>query len=66
MGWMAGVRFLVDTRGFSLLHTLQIGFGAHLAYYLNGTGGFLHGSKESGGVKLTTHIHLMQRQDWWS
>jgi hypothetical protein len=48
-GWTAGVRHL------SLLHSFQIGSGAHPASYSVGTGGSFP------GVKLTTHLQLVPR-----
>jgi hypothetical protein len=46
---------------FSLLHRLQAGSEAHPASYPRGTGDSFSGSKEAGGVKLITYLHLIQR-----
>jgi hypothetical protein len=48
-------------RYFSLLRTVQIGPGAHLASYPRAIWGSLLRSKATRGVKLTTHLHLVQR-----
>jgi hypothetical protein len=39
MGWMAGVWFPVEEKGFSLLYSIQTSSGAHPASYPMGTGG---------------------------
>jgi hypothetical protein len=48
MGWMTGVRHLAGVRNFSLLHSIQTGFGAHSASNLMGTGDSPAVSKRSG------------------
>jgi hypothetical protein len=42
-------------------HRVQTGSGAHPASYPMGTGSSFPGGKTAGGVKLTTHINLVQR-----
>jgi hypothetical protein len=60
--WRAGIWFVVWTRNFSLLHSVQSGSEAHLDYdpmdgyrepFLGGWGGW--------GVMLTTSLHLVPR-----
>jgi hypothetical protein len=47
--------------GFFLRHRVQTGSEAHPDSYPMGTGGSFPGGKAAGGVKLTTHLHLMLR-----
>jgi hypothetical protein len=69
---MAGVQFLAKERGFSLLHNIQTGSGAHLAFYPMGTRGFFPGNKVSlsdakfkndGAVPLLPHNSLSKVAD---
>jgi hypothetical protein len=43
--WTAGVRFLARTRNFSLVHSVQTGFGVQPASFPMGSGGFFTGGK---------------------
>jgi len=54
-------RIRVGARGFSFLHTVQTGSGAHPASYSIGTGSPppLPVKAAVFRVKLTTHLHLM-------
>jgi hypothetical protein len=46
---------------FSLRHRVQTGSGAPPSLLLKGSGGALTGGRSAGGVKLTTHLHLVPR-----
>jgi hypothetical protein len=61
MGWTTGLRFPAEARHFSLLYSFQTGSLVHLASYIMGTRGSFLGDKVAGGVKLTTHLHLVLR-----
>jgi hypothetical protein len=58
---MIGVRVPAEAVNFSLQHRVQTGCGAHPASYTVGIGSSFPGGKASGGVKLTTHLHLVPR-----
>jgi hypothetical protein len=60
VGWTAGVQFPARARDFSL-QSVQTGSGAHLASFSVDTGGSFPGSVVVGGMKLTTHFHLVLR-----
>jgi hypothetical protein len=61
------VRFPVGAGKFSLHYRVQNGSGAHPASYPMGTRGSFPGGKAAGGVKLTTHLHLVPRsKNEWS
>jgi hypothetical protein len=53
--------FLSRGKRFSLLHSVQGASRGHPASYPMGIGGSLPGGKAVGGVKLTTHLHLVPR-----
>jgi hypothetical protein len=61
MGWIAGVLFPAGAREFSPLHTVQTSSGSHPVLNPMGTGGSFPEVKAAGGVKLTTHLHLVMR-----
>jgi len=48
-------------RGFSLLHSLQTGCGAHSASCVMGNGDSFSWGYNGQGQKLTNHIHLVSR-----
>jgi hypothetical protein len=53
---MAKVQFPAGARDFSFLYSVQSSSGPHMASYTMGTV-----DKRSGGMKLTTHLHLVLR-----
>jgi hypothetical protein len=55
------VRFPAGAGNFSLHHRVQNGTGTHPASYPMGTRGSFPGGKAAGGVKLTTHLHIVSR-----
>jgi hypothetical protein len=55
------ITFTVEARDFSLLHNVQTGSEAHPASYKMGTGDFSLRVMCNRGVKLTTHLNLVQR-----
>jgi hypothetical protein len=58
---MAGVRFPARIRNISLLYSVHTGFGAHLTSYPTHIGASFPWYKSGRGMKLTTHLHLLQR-----
>jgi hypothetical protein len=46
---------------FSFHHHIQTGSGSRPACYQMGTDGSFPEGKEAGGVKLTSHLHLVLR-----
>jgi hypothetical protein len=60
-GLEAGVRFQARARNFPLLQSVQIGSETHPSFYPIDTGYSFPEGKAAGGVKLTTHFHLMSR-----
>jgi hypothetical protein len=54
-------RFPAEAGNFSLHQRIQKGSGSLPASYPMGTRGFFPGGKAAGGVKLTTHLHLVPR-----
>jgi hypothetical protein len=60
-GWTAGVRLLIEARHFSLLHTVQIGSGAHPASYPMGTG-----SKADGAWNRPLASICCRDEECWS
>jgi hypothetical protein len=59
--------FRFSPANFSLHRCVQNGSGAHPASYPVGTRGSFPEGKAAGGVKLTTHFHLVQRsKNEWS
>jgi hypothetical protein len=59
-GW-SGVQFPAVAENISRHHSVQIGSGTHPAFYPMGARGSFPGDKSSGGVQLTTHLHLVPR-----
>jgi hypothetical protein len=55
------VPFPAGAGNFSLHHRVQNGSGAHPASYPMSTKGSFTGGKAAGGVKLTTHLHLVPK-----
>jgi hypothetical protein len=62
----SGVRFPAGAGNFSLHHRVRNGSGARPASYPMGTRGSFPGGKAAGGVKLTTHLHLVpsSKNEW--
>jgi len=57
---LSGIRIPVTARDFCLIEIVQIGFGAHLAYYSVGTG-FNYRGLSSQSMRLSPHLHLLPR-----
>jgi hypothetical protein len=61
------VRVPAGAGNFSLHHRVQTSSGVHLTSFAMGTRSPFPGSKAAGGVKLTTHLHLVPRsKNAWS
>jgi hypothetical protein len=61
MRWTARVRFPAGARDFSFLHSVQTDSEPHPSLLSNGYLGLFPRDKAAMGVKLTTHLRLMQR-----
>jgi hypothetical protein len=48
MSWLAGVRYLLGARDFSLFHNVQPESGVHPGYYTMGTVDSFRGGKAAG------------------
>jgi hypothetical protein len=56
-----GVRFPADFRDIFLLHVIPFGFEAHPVFYPMGLMCCFLWGKAAGSVKLTSHLHQVQR-----
>jgi hypothetical protein len=58
---MAGARLTAEARDFSIFQSIQTDFGAHRASYPIPTEGSFPEVYSDQGLKLTTHLTLVQR-----